>query len=350
MRSNAENKEITLEQEGGAEELTAAAVLAHVKKLLYDGKAPVLTDDLAQLPGMQDVHQYLVELRKHLNCYARGDYSEAMKQRGVVAGAVKGIQASTRHLIWQMEQVAQGIFNQRIDFMGDFSSAFNGMVKQLDDALSSLRRKEEELLLLTNELKGEVEKRGAALCALQKSEENFKYLSEHDPLTNLLNRRSFFSQAELELARNTIMERASCLAIMDIDHFKHFNDSHGHLTGDTTLRHVAAISGDQLRDNDIMGRLGGEEFVFFFSNADLEKGMLAAERIRTVIDTNPVEFEGLKLPVTASFGVVCIPPGFSCVGDSLDVALRQADKALYEAKSNGRNQVRAGTMTDIDVS
>lgn len=325
----------------------ATAVTTHIKNLLLSGKTPVLTDTLAAIPGMAEVHQYLVELRRQLGAYSRGDFSPVMEQRGVVAGMLKSLQANMRHLIWQMERVEDGKLSQRIDFMGEFSSAFNGMVKQLDDALTALRNKEEELLHITGELQHEVEKRGAAMSALQKSEENFKYLAEHDPLTNLLNRRSFFNQAELELARSAIMDAPCCLAIMDVDHFKRFNDSYGHVNGDAALRHIAAVSAEQLRNNDIMGRLGGEEFVFFFYNADLERGRQVADRIRTVIAMKPVETDdGRSISVTASFGVVSIPPQMSGTKSVMETAVRIADQALYEAKDAGRNRVRTLEFDD----
>lgn len=303
--------------------------------MLFNAKVPELTPDLPE------IYSYIQELRYILGCYARGDFSIDIQMRGVLAGMAKSLQANMRHLIWQMERVEQGDFTQRVDFMGEFSHTFNSMVKQLDDALTALRHKEEELVNITNELQQEVEKRGAALAALQKSEENFKYLAEHDPLTNLLNRRSFFAQAEVELARNTIMDQTSCIALMDVDHFKRFNDTHGHLNGDKALRHIADYGCSALRNNDIMGRLGGEEFIFLFFKTNLEQGMLAAERIRKVIEGNPVALEGVPVTITASFGIVPIPPGIGHSGDhnTMSRAIELADQALYQAKSEGRNRV-----------
>ena len=320
----------------------AEAVAAHVKKLLFNPKAPELPPGLAAIPDVQAVHHYILALRKQLADYAKGDFTAEIEIRGVVAGMLKSIQANMRHLIWQMEQVKAGDLNQRVDFMGQFSSVFNNMVIQLDDALTALHQKEKELTSITSELQMEVEKRGAALSALQKSEEHFKYLAEHDPLTNLLNRRSFFAQAEVELARNTIMDHPSAVALMDVDHFKKFNDVYGHLNGDIALRHIAGIGCAALRTNDIMGRLGGEEFIFFFSKANLEQGMHAAERVRKLVEETPVDLDGQKVQVTASFGVVCIPPGMVKGGrnpDLMQQAVDLADQALYRAKGKGRNLV-----------
>lgn len=318
-------------------------VVSHVTKLLNSPKIPELTPELAQVDGLAEIHGYIVELRKQIGSYAKGDFTREINLRGVLAGMVKSLQANMNHLIWQMEQVEAGDFTQRVDFMGQFSVAFNKMVRQLDDALSAIKKKEDELIHLAGELEQEVEKRGAALAALQKSEESFKYLAEHDPLTGLLNRRSFFTQAEMELTRGTIMGHPCCLALMDVDHFKNFNDTHGHLNGDIALRHIADIGSSALRSADIMGRFGGEEFIFLFSKADIDKGIHAADRIRKLIQDSPVDLTDRRVPITASFGVVVIPPGLNLDDNTslMEFAVGLADDALYRAKSLGRNRVCA---------
>lgn len=317
-----------------------SAVTAHIKKLLVGGKTPELTPELADAPGVREIHDYLLELRKQLGEYAKGDFSTEIKMRGTMAGLIKTLQANMKHLIWQMENVQSGNLDQRVDFMGEFSHAFNKMVRQLDDALTSLKAKEAELLAITSELRLEVEKRGAALAALTKSEENFRFLAEHDPLTNLLNRRSFFTQAEMELSRATLMDNNSCVALMDIDHFKAFNDRYGHPAGDQALRHIADIGQSTLRVNDSLGRYGGEEFIFLFAKSNLEQGTMAAERIRVLIENSPVKLEKREVAVTASFGVVAVPPNTD-VNDILKKAIERADAALYRAKAEGRNRVCA---------
>lgn len=317
------------------------AVVTHVKKLLTGPKVPELTPEMVAIDGMAEIHEYILELRRQLGGYAKGDFSSDIKLRGVLAGMLKSLQANMRHLIWQMERVKSGDLTQRVDFMGDFSRAFNKMVLRLDNALTALKQKENELVLITRELESEVEKRGAAMAALKKSQENFKYLAEHDPLTGLLNRRSFFARVEVELARSTIMNHPCAIALMDVDHFKNFNDIHGHPNGDLALKHIAKCGADSLRDSDIMGRYGGEEFVFFFSHASLEQGHQAAERIRRTIEENPVQLEDRAVPITASFGLTAIPPGVTA--DSrlsvLEFAVGMADAALYRSKSHGRNRV-----------
>lgn len=318
----------------------AGEITSHIKKLLMGGKTPELTPELERTPGVREIHDYLVGLRRQLGEYARGDFTSEVRLRGTMAGLVKAIQANMRHLLWQMKQVESGAFEQRIDYMGEFSQTFNNMVEQLDNALTSLREKEAELLAITQELRNEVEKRGAALAAVKKSEETFRFLAEHDPLTDLLNRRSFFARAEVELARATLMSTHSCVALMDVDHFKSFNDRYGHPAGDSALRHIADLGRRTLRANDIMGRYGGEEFVFLFGNSGLEQGKSAAERIRALIEAHPVQLCDKEVPVTASFGVVVINPGTKVDG-ILKAAIQRADAAMYRAKSKGRNRVAA---------
>lgn len=320
-------------------------VASHVKQLFTSGKTPALPQALAAIPEVVEIHDYIVQLRKRLGEYAKGNFTNDVTERGIVAGSIKAIQANMRHLIWQMGRVQKGSLAQRIDFMGDFSDAFNIMVTRLDNALTSLREKEDELLVITNELKSEVDKRGAALSALKKSEETFRYLAEHDPLTSLLNRRSFIAQSEVELARNSIMDTPCCVALMDVDHFKKFNDTHGHLNGDKALRSIAEIGSSTLRSNDYMGRYGGEEFIFFFSKCDLEQGRHAANRVRSLVQDTPIKLDVGTAPTTASFGVTCIPPSASTDGDIMSHAIACADKALYQAKNNGRNNVCTAEFT-----
>ena len=316
-------------------------VVAHVKKLLTVSRIPELTPELDAIADMGEVHSYLVELRSLLGAYSKGGFSQVTTLRGVLAGMLKALQANMNHLVWQLQRVEEGDFTQRVDFMGDFSRAFNNMVIQLDTALTSLKMKEQELTTLTRELEREVEKRDAAMSALQKSQETFKYLAEHDPLTGLLNRRSFFARAEMELARNGLLGKPCAIALMDVDHFKIFNDTYGHQNGDIALKHTAECGKSALRDSDIMGRYGGEEFIFFFSQTTLEHGQQAAERIRKAIEASPVKLAEKAARLTASLGVTAIPPDIHSDSslNTLEFAVGMADAALYRAKSRGRNQV-----------
>jgi diguanylate cyclase (GGDEF)-like protein len=175
----------------------------------------------------------------------------------------------------------------------------------------------------------------ATNASLNELNENLNRLARMDPLTDCANRRHFQVCLEAELARGGRYGREFSLLIIDIDHFKQINDRHGHAAGDEALRHFVQIIRQQLRNQDELGRLGGEEFGVLLPETGLASAAAVAERIRRAVETNPARYENAQLPMTASFGVACWKPP----GESADALLRRADTALYAAKSGGRNRV-----------
>lgn len=164
-------------------------------------------------------------------------------------------------------------------------------------------------------------------------------LASVDDLTGIDNRRSFLLRGRQELARGRRFNRPATLIFMDIDFFKRVNDTYGHDAGDAVLRSVAAACRPSLRDFDLFGRYGGEEFSFFLPETPLEMGMLAAERLRVLVGSSPVDIGGRQVVVTASFGVV----GTSTAGSqTIEELIARADAALYRAKKAGRNRVEQG--------
>jgi diguanylate cyclase (GGDEF)-like protein len=154
-----------------------------------------------------------------------------------------------------------------------------------------------------------------------------------------MNRRSFMERATLEL-RNAALLKIPCgVVLMEIDYFKNFNDSYGHLAGDEALRHVVRVISSLLRKNDFLGRYGGEEFVFLFSNADEAMGLHIAERVREAIQNNPVNQENGPVTITASFGVAMAEYIENQDDTYIESLIDNADSALYQAKHAGRNKV-----------
>ncbi len=161
-------------------------------------------------------------------------------------------------------------------------------------------------------------------------------LSQYDELTNLYNRRHFMSLARHELSRSMRYGGEISVMMLDIDHFKRVNDSHGHRTGDAVLAAVSQQIGKALRDTDIAGRLGGEEFAVLLPETSLGGAILVAERLRQQVAANAIDIgDGQTLRCTLSIGVA------SLGGESSDLEklLHRADTALYDAKSGGRNKV-----------
>lgn len=319
----------------------AHLVVDHVNKLLNAPRPPDLPPELESLDGLPELTQSFLDLRGHLVLIADGDLSQDLLTRGFIAGLLKKHVANLRHLTWQVEQVSLGDFTQRVDFLGEFSTSFNNMVIQLDTTLKHLRETKESLTRLTNSLKQEVELRSTAVQALEKSKARFQYLADHDPLTGALNRRSFLQIAEDSAERARLKGVPCCVAMLDVDHFKKFNDTYGHIDGDAALRHVVQVSTHALRQRDCMGRYGGEEFIFFFDETSAEIGFKVADRIRTALYEEPVELGTQTVSVTASIGVAVILPEWEEVreGVFLQKIINMADMALYRAKQEGRNRV-----------
>ncbi len=157
-----------------------------------------------------------------------------------------------------------------------------------------------------------------------------------DYLTGLPNRRYFIEEAEVELSRFHRYGGEISLIMFDIDRFKQVNDEYGHSIGDRVLQKIADICRASLRDIDIIGRIGGEEFAILLPHTGAEEAKKAAERLRIAIAEEEIMMsETTKSKVTASFGVVALHDG----NFSIDELLNQVDKALYEAKESGRNRV-----------
>lgn len=162
-------------------------------------------------------------------------------------------------------------------------------------------------------------------------------LATTDPLTGLLNRRAMMEQLEGELSRARRDQTAFCVTMLDIDHFKGVNDTYGHASGDLVLKEVSRRLSDSIRKYDIVGRIGGEEFLVVLPKAPPDVAAKLAERFRDALESNPMVLEdGTELKVTGSFGISCCGPDtFNNVDDMVNFA----DHALYQAKETGRNKV-----------
>ncbi len=162
-------------------------------------------------------------------------------------------------------------------------------------------------------------------------------LATKDGLTNIHNRRYFEEQYDLEVQRQKRGSGALCLLMLDVDHFKNYNDQNGHLAGDQVLIRVAKLIKGTIRSVDFLARYGGEEFIILLSGASLVQGWRVAEKIRTRIAKEVFE-HGDKQPGG------CLTVSIGCAAQDeqiqrLEDLIKRADKALYFAKDNGRNQV-----------
>lgn len=188
-------------------------------------------------------------------------------------------------------------------------------------------------------LKAKVKQERLREAAVRLESETQRLLLEAqvDPLTGLANRRALIQEGGRALTEARFTGEPAALFIVDVDHFKHVNDTWGHAFGDEVLRAVGSQVRQLLREEDLWGRLGGEEFVALLPRTGATEALRAAERVRQGIEALIVGEEGVQ--VTVSIGIAVFPLD----GTALDALLEAADHRMYAAKERGRNRVVAGS-------
>ena len=175
-------------------------------------------------------------------------------------------------------------------------------------------------------------------------EAELREMATTDFLTGLVNRRQFIARMSDELARLQRLDTPSAAVLMlDLDHFKRINDTHGHATGDAMLKHFAALMRDELRKIDTGARVGGEEFAIILPGASADEAKVFAERLRHKVMTSPLIQDDQRIAITVSIGIAALRASDA----SADTALIRADKALYRAKENGRNRVELAAEKSV---
>lgn len=218
-----------------------------------------------------------------------------------------------------VKQVAVGDFSVDLPVqgggeVGDLTAVFNDMVARL-------RKGRDEL--------------DAAHDTLKQQNEELERLSITDGLTGLSNRRRLMEVLDVEARRAKRHKRPFALVMLDVDHFKQVNDTHGHLAGDEVLKRLASLLREEIREVDYAARYGGEEFLLMLPETDLDGGAEVAERIRARMATEKFAVDGDTVTITVSGGVTECPEA----GEPAEAVIARADDALYKAKRRGRNRV-----------
>ena len=202
-----------------------------------------------------------------------------------------------------------------------------GALATFDDT-TELETKHSELLDALSELK-------KSQKSISKKNKELNHLATRDPLTECLNRRAFFDKFDQLLKYAVINNSSLCCLMLDIDHFKKVNDTYGHAIGDKIIQEFANILKLSTRNDDVVGRYGGEEFCIILPEMDYQKSINAAERIREAVQAFELDDKKGIIKFTVSIGL-------SMLSDDIDLPsslVSQADQALYSAKKNGRNRV-----------
>lgn len=181
-----------------------------------------------------------------------------------------------------------------------------------------------------------------SFAELVMNELELRQIAMTDALTGAISRLGWMQAAEGEFLRAARYGTEASMIVLDVDYFKKVNDCHGHPAGDAVLRSLTEICRAEIRDSDVLGRLGGEEFAILLPETETGGALELAERLRARIAATPVDANGAVLRVTASFGVCSLHPGLKTV----DEWLAEADALLYEAKDAGRNCCRSAVQVN----
>jgi diguanylate cyclase (GGDEF)-like protein len=165
-------------------------------------------------------------------------------------------------------------------------------------------------------------------------QEMFRAQSRTDPLTGCLNRRGITERLLAEISFAQRDRRPLGIGVLDVDHFKKINDTHGHAVGDGVLQELVHRLGSSVRASDAYGRIGGEEFLILWPGLSVESSRVAADRVRQIMERTPFVIDDVTLRATVSLGVTT-----TLGDDTQEVVIERADQALYAAKGAGRNRV-----------
>jgi len=249
---------------------------------------------------------------------------------------VKRIDALHRRCL-EVDTSAGSTSSQKGDELDQLAVTFGDMLTRLQQSQVELERRVEqrttELSLANQQLKAEIDQR-------EKISQLLEETARTDFLTKLINRRAMHRFLQNEMARVERTGGGFSLVLVDIDFFKNINDQFGHGIGDEVLIALSRAFENSVREQDVVSRWGGEEFLILLPNTSQADAVEQAERLRQLLDSDALQIECYRHRVTASFGVCEFVAGMG-----LEFVLKQADVALYQAKALGRNQVRAAAQT-----
>lgn len=214
------------------------------------------------------------------------------------------------------------------------SEVNSGIKSVLGDKPSPVLDMAQQLVEANVKLRSELQTARQEISSKQRELETFVNEARTDTLTGLKNRRLFNEELDRMFAQRQRQGVTFSLIMLDVDHFKKFNDTYGHLAGDLVLRSVAQVLSNTLREMDIVCRYGGEEFAIVCPGSRLQEATIAAERVRAAVAGKTVALKEGNVQVTASLGVAEVTSA-----EIADGLIQRSDEALYSAKHSGRNRV-----------
>ncbi len=267
------------------------------------------------------------------------EVQELFREKSIESGFQEMERAETKHIILSMAQVIKEV----VSGVGDYGNNLESCIEKLE-ATDNL----DEILKIKNQIISETKKTVAQSKNLHEQLESSRKTAQDltkqleqtqskaliDPLTKVLNRAAYNMKIKSVIREKAEHAENVAFLMADIDHFKEFNDQHGHQVGDRVLRSVAGTIQESLRDTDLVFRYGGEEFVILLFKTNPDQADVAADRIRRKVKKDfLVDKQGRHLKVTISLGLTVLRED-----DTEESFFERADKALYKAKEGGRDR------------
>lgn len=344
--------------------IDASTILQHLRQLLDDSEVPLelegqaihLKDKLhSELPisqALDETVQFLFEVKKHIqseHLEITTFLTQLTDQLAEIGNVATDVHSASIESAKKRNLLDQAVSSQVLDLQQSSKSAtqlepLKQLIHSRLEAISQqLKEHQDQEQKERNKAEKTETKLAAMTVKLKLMESESKLLQErlaaaneratHDPLTGLPNRLAYENRLSIELARWKRYKAPISLIIWDIDHFKKINDSFGHKAGDKTLILISKLLAGHSRETDFVSRFGGEEFVMLLPDTDGESAVIAANKIRSVIEKSAFNSSGKKISITISCGITQFNEA-----DTPEAAFKRADKALYQAKNKGRNQ------------
>lgn len=314
---------------------TLAAVASQLRQSLYQGEYKGVTAS----EEFEEILLHLQQMQTHLAALARGEISMPVPLRGYMGDMLNEMRENLLHVLKKARRLTVGDFSCNAGNMGELSEAFEVMGKTIQTALARLEQQKQDLTDFSETLRREIEARAAVEKNLLREQARLQNLASTDPLTGIFNRRQFFQAAIRELERVRRTYTGACLAMLDIDHFKNINDSLGHSAGDKALRRITKIITSIIRPYDLVGRYGGDEFIFLFSEISRDDAFALLERMRDAVEKSNISAGKGNPNITVSIGLTQLGQQEAVSSVTLAQAIKRADEALYKAKNSARNHV-----------
>jgi diguanylate cyclase len=322
-------------------------LLLRLFKLLLENVSELLEDDSwlsGQIAGVQDLlsgpinHGALIDATRNLK--------EVIYKQGLLKHSLTEAKVTVKNMMMNFIDrlgdlaTSTGDYHKKIDsYSHKISQAqdINELNTILDDVMRDTKIAQTEALRSRDEMvaaRQEVQEAEARIHELETKLEQMSELVREDQLTGSLNRRGLDDVFEREFARSERRKSPLCVAMLDLDDFKRFNDTYGHITGDEALIHLVRVVKDTLRTMDVIARFGGEEFLIVLPDTSLEDASMTVTRLQRALTKRIFMHNNERLLMTFSAGVA-----LRSEGEDQGALIKRADQALYEAKRAGKNRV-----------